>query len=58
LGIQVGRLQKLSDFDLTDRVVRAKLTQRYGNDIPMESTVISPSAVFEAPELKVVAQAN
>jgi len=58
LGIQVGRLQKLSDFDLTDRVVRAKMTERYGNDIPMDSTVISPSALFDSPELKVVAQAN
>ena len=56
LGIQVGRLQKLSDVDLTDRVVRAKMAERYGSNIPMDSTVISPSAIFESPELKVVAQ--
>jgi hypothetical protein len=55
LGIQVGRLQKLSDFDLTDRVVRAKMAERYGRDIPMDSTVISPGTIFESPELKVVA---
>ena len=58
LGIQIGRLQKLSDFDLSDRVVGAKMTERYGTAIPMDSTVISPNAMFESSELKVVAQSN
>jgi uncharacterized protein YycO len=58
LGIQIGHLQKLSDFDLTDRVVEAKMTERYGTAIPMDSTVISPNAMFESPDLKVVAQSN
>ena len=56
LGIQVGRLQKLRDFDLSDSAVRAKMTERYGDTVPLDSTVISPSAIFDSPELEVVAQ--
>ena len=34
------------------------MTERYGTAIPMDSTVISPNAMFESPDLKVVAQSN
>jgi hypothetical protein len=46
LGLQVGRLQKLRDFDLADPTVKAKMNERYGKVIPMEETVISPSEMF------------
>ncbi len=56
LGIHLGRLQKLRDFDLSDPVVKSKMKERYGNHIPMEETVISPSEMFSADSLRVAAQ--
>ena len=41
-GIEVGRLQKLSDFDLTNEAVQNKMFERYGKKIPMNEIVISP----------------
>jgi uncharacterized protein YycO len=45
-GVSVGTLQKLQDFNLSSQVVRAKLKERYGNNIPLNETVISPGAIF------------
>jgi len=56
IGIQLGRLQELRDFDLSDPVVKAKIKERYGNHIPMEETVISPGQIFSADSLRVAAQ--
>jgi uncharacterized protein YycO len=53
-GIEVGKLQKLSDFDLTNEVVKKKMTERYGKKIPMDEMVISPSAIFESTLLTTV----
>ncbi len=54
LGLRVGRLQKLRDFDLSDPLVKAKMKERYGKAIPMEETVISPGEMFTFEGLKVV----
>lgn len=54
LGIRIGQLQKLRDFNLSDPVVKAKLRERYGNHIPMEETVISPGEMFSADVLTVI----
>ncbi len=56
LGLHLGRLQKLQDFDLSDPVVKSKMKERYGNNIPMEETVISPGEMFSADALRVAAQ--
>ena len=45
-GVSVGTLQKLRDFNLNSPVVRAKLNERYGKNIPLNETVISPGAIF------------
>ena len=47
-GIEVGKLEKLSDFDLTSEVVKAKMKERYGDKIPMDEIVISPAAIFDS----------
>lgn len=47
-------LQKLSEFDLGSPLVRARLRERYGQAIPMDETVISPQALFDAPQLGTV----
>jgi len=54
LGIELGKLQKLSDFDLTSKVVKEKLKQRYGNKIPEDEPVISPDAIFKSDLLETV----
>lgn len=56
-GLEVGRLQKLSDFDLTNEVVKKKIIERYGDKIPMNEIVISPSSVFDS-ELLTTVKAN
>ncbi len=47
-GIEIGKLQKLSDFDLTHETVKNKMKERYGNKIPMDETVISPASIYES----------
>jgi hypothetical protein len=34
LGIRIGRLQKLGDFDLSDPAVKAKIKERYRKSCP------------------------
>ncbi len=54
VGIEVGQLQHLKEFDLTDDIVMQKLKERYGNSVPMDEIVISPVAVFDSDLLEVV----
>jgi hypothetical protein len=58
LGIQIGRLQKLREFDLTDPTVRKMMNQRYGGKVPMDEPVISPAAMFDSPLLARVDEAS
>ncbi len=51
LDIEIGQLQKLSDFDLTHAVVKAKMKERYGAAIPSDERVISPAAMFDSDKL-------
>ncbi|MBM3161596.1 MAG: YiiX family permuted papain-like enzyme [Bacteroidetes bacterium] len=53
-GIEIGKLQKLSDFDLTNESVKQKMKERYGDKIPTEETVISPAAIFDSELLTTV----
>jgi len=47
-NIEVGQLEKLKDFKLDHPQVRAKLTERYGDSLPLDETVISPAAMFNS----------
>jgi hypothetical protein len=55
-GIELGRLQRLREFDLSHPAVRAKMKERYGNRIPLNEPVISPAAMFESDKLLEVAR--
>lgn len=55
-GVEIGSLQHLRDFDLSDAVVRGKLHERYGHRIPWDEPVISPAAMFASPLLREVAR--
>ena len=54
LGIEIGHLQKLSDFDLKNPVVAKKLRERYGEKWPLDEPVISPAAIFGSELLETV----
>ena len=56
-GIEIGKLQRLEEFDLTNNVVRKKLNERYGEKIPLNEIVISPAAIFES-ELLITVKSN
>lgn len=47
-GIEIGKLQQLKDFDLTNPAVKQKLKERYGNNVPLDEKVISPVAIFNS----------
>ena len=53
-GIEIGKLQKLNDFNLSNEAVKAKMSERYGNKIPTDELVISPVAIFESDKLLLV----
>jgi uncharacterized protein YycO len=54
LDIEIGTLQELKDFDLTNSVVKEKITERYGDNVPLREKVISPAAIFESDLLQTV----
>lgn len=55
-GIELAPLVTLKDMALNNPVVQKKLKERYGNVIPMEETVIAPSALFNSQHLVTVFQ--
>lgn len=53
-GLEIGKLQKLKDFDLTDDLVKSKLKERFGDNIPMNEIVISPVAIYDSKLLRTI----
>ncbi len=47
-GIEIGKLEHLSDFDLSNEAVKKKMQERYGNKIPLDEIVISPASIFNS----------
>jgi hypothetical protein len=54
LGIEIGALQRLHEFDLSDPAVKSKMRERYGAIVPMNEPVIAPAALFESMQLVTV----
>ena len=54
LDRRLGQLQQLHDFDLSNPAVQVKLRERYGRNLPLAETVISPVSIFNSPELVIV----
>ena len=55
-GIEVGKLQKLKDFDLSDQTVQKKLAERYNKNLPLNELVISPSSILQSDLLITITQ--
>lgn len=54
LGIELGQLHKLGEFDLEDPEVKKKLKERFGNNIPLDEPIISPSSIYDSKFLETV----
>ena len=48
LGIDIGQLQRIRDFNLADPIVAAVMKQRYGAAVPLDETVIAPVAMYDS----------
>ena len=47
-GIEIGKLQRLKEFDLSNAIVKAIMKKRYRGKIPTDEIVISPSSLFDS----------
>lgn len=47
LGLEPGPLKPLGSFDLSSPAVKQKLTERYGNKIPLDEKMISPGDMHD-----------
>jgi uncharacterized protein YycO len=56
-GLEVGKLEKLKDFDLTSKQVKQKMKERYGDNIPLDETVITPVSIYNS-ELLIQVSSN
>jgi uncharacterized protein YycO len=54
LGVEIGKLEQLRDFDLTGAAVKQKIRERYKGNPPLAEPVISPATMFNAANLKTV----
>lgn len=52
LGVKLGKLQRLRDFNLGSPAVKEQMVERYHGQLPLDEPVISPEALYEAPELE------
>ncbi|MFM9026461.1 MAG: YiiX family permuted papain-like enzyme, partial [Bacteroidota bacterium] len=55
-GLQVGKLERLKDFDLTGAEVRKIMRSRYPDGVPYEEQVISPASIFSSNLLEEIGQ--
>ena len=51
LDIELAPLSKLKQFDLSSSEVKQLMQQRYGQNIPLNETVIAPQAIFASTAL-------
>ncbi len=56
LGVELGELRRLGDFDRSHPAVRDKLRERYGANVPLDEPVISPGALADSPLLETVTE--
>ena len=57
-GVEIGKLEKLRDFDLTSEIVKSKMKERYGDNLPLDEFVISPKSIFESELLTTINAQN
>jgi uncharacterized protein YycO len=53
-GLEVGKLKKLGEYDLSHPIVKKIMFERYGNKVPYDEPMISPGNIFESDLLVLV----
>ncbi len=53
-NIEIGKLERFGDFDLSDKTVQTKVKERYGDKIPKDELVITPDRMFNAENLMTI----
>ena len=48
LQIELCKTRKLSDFDLSNPLVKEKLNEKYSNKIPMNEPMVSPEDIYKS----------
>lgn len=56
IGIEIGKIKKLKNFDLSHNIVKSLMKKRYKDHIPYKENVISPQSIFESTNLKLVVE--
>jgi uncharacterized protein YycO len=56
IGIKIGQTKKLRDFDLSNDIVKNKMKERFGDQIPLDEMVISPGDMFSSKLLETVSK--
>jgi Permuted papain-like amidase enzyme, YaeF/YiiX, C92 family len=54
LGIKLGKIKVLKDYDLSHPIVKKIMKDRYGDDVPEDEPMISPGAIYESELLETV----
>jgi Permuted papain-like amidase enzyme, YaeF/YiiX, C92 family len=50
-GVEIGKLERMGDFDLSSEIVQDILHIRYSDGIPYDEQVISPAEMFNSDKL-------
>lgn len=50
-NLEIGQPKPLGSFDLSNPIVKKKLEERYGNNIPLKENMISPGDMHDSPLL-------
>lgn len=58
LDLSLSPLEKIIDMDLSSPIVQNEINKRYGDVIPENATIITPSAIFASNLLVTVAQVS
>lgn len=54
LKVELCKLRKIGDYDFSHPLVREKLLEKYGNNIPLNEIMVAPSDLFESQILSLV----
>jgi hypothetical protein len=56
LGIRLGEPQRLGDLDLSAPELQKRLSERFGQSVPLDEPVISAQRIFDSARLETVAE--
>ena len=52
--LELGALERIGDFDMTNSEVQVKVKQRYGDSVPVDEKIITPERIFKSDKLLLI----